>query len=69
MENLKFSDNLRTALSESNKTQKNLADFLGTTQATVSRWIAGINEPDLKTFVKICEFLEETPNSLLGYEE
>lgn len=69
MKELKFANNLKTALSMNNKTQKELADFLGTTQQTVSRWIAGINEPDLETLLKICEFINETPNSLLGLED
>ncbi|MDE5943474.1 MAG: helix-turn-helix domain-containing protein [Clostridia bacterium] len=67
MHQLQFSHNLKTALAESKKTQKELADYLGTTQQTVSRWLMGINEPNLETLLKICTFLNETPNTLLGF--
>ena len=49
--------------------QSELALKLQTTQQTVSRWLKGINEPDLDTLLKICLYLNETPNSLLGYDE
>ena len=48
---------------------KDLARILGTTQQTVSRWLTGVNEPDFETLFKICEILNETPNSILGFEE
>ncbi|MDE7164684.1 MAG: helix-turn-helix domain-containing protein [Clostridiales bacterium] len=69
MKLLKFPENLRNALAESEMTQIKLADLLGTTQATVNRWIKGINEPDLTTLLEICLYLDETPNSLLGYDD
>ena len=69
MKQLKFSENLKFAINTNNKTQKQLADYLGTTQQTVSRWLTGINEPDLSTLLKICEYLNETPNSLLGFND
>lgn len=69
MKLLKFSENLKTALAVNNKTQKELATYIGTTQQTVSRWLSGINEPDFSTLLKICIFLNETPNSLLGFDD
>lgn len=62
-----FGKNLKLALVDNGITQKQLAEHLKTTQATVSRWIKGINEPDLATFLKICLFLNENPNDLLGF--
>lgn len=69
MKLLKFSENLKSALTLNNKTQKDLADYIGTTQQTVSRWLGGINEPDLTTLLEICIFLNETPNSILGFDD
>ena len=66
---LQFGNNLKTALSVSVISQKELADKLGTTQQTISRWINGINEPDLATLLNICIILNETPNSLLGFND
>ena len=65
----RFPENLKKALADGNKTQQDLADKLKTTQATVSRWLNGINEPDFQTLLEICVYLDETPNSLLGYDE
>ncbi len=69
MKLLKFSENLKEALRVNHITQLELAKKLDTTQQTISRWLKGINEPDLETFLEICLYLNETPNSLLGYED
>ena len=66
---MKFPENLQNALSACRKTQQELANHLGVTQSTVSRWLNGKCEPDFKTLWEICVFLEETPDSLLGYDE
>lgn len=64
-----FPENLKKALADSSKTQQDLAVNLNTTQQTVSRWTNGVNEPDFQTLLEICVYLDETPNSLLGYDE
>lgn len=64
----KFAENLRIALKSNNLTQKELANKLGTTQQTVSRWLLGINEPDFNTLIEICIYLNETPDSMLGFD-
>ena len=69
MKLLKFSENLRQALAIHEITQQSLANQIGTTQQTVSRWIKGENEPDLTTLLEICLYLGETPNALLGYDD
>ncbi len=69
MKLLKFPENLRTALLEHGMTQKDLAERVSTTQQTVSRWLKGINEPDLTTLLEICLYLDETPNAILGYDD
>ena len=69
MKLLKFPENLREALAVHEMTQQDLANHIGTTQQTVSRWLKGVNEPDLTTLLEICLYLGETPNSLLGYDD
>lgn len=69
MKLLKFSENLREALTAHRMTQQDLANRIGTTQGTVSRWLNDVNEPDLTTLLQICLYLGETPNSLLGYDD
>ena len=69
MKLLKFAENLQAALKANEMTQKELADLFGTTQATVNRWLKGVNEPDLTTLLEICLYLGETPNEILGYDD
>jgi transcriptional regulator with XRE-family HTH domain len=69
MEQVKFSANLREALTTHEMTQKQLANQLGTTQQSVSRWLTGVTEPDLTLIYEICKCLGETPNRLLGFED
>lgn len=69
MKLLKFAENLRMALAENEMTQKELADLLGTTQQTVSRWLKEVNEPDLTTLLEICLHLSVSPNEILGYDD
>ena len=66
---MNFSKNLRKAMIENQMTQTTLANKLGTTQQTVSRWLQGINEPDLSTLIRICIYLNEEPNDLLGFSD
>lgn len=69
MKLLKFAENLKIALHDKKMTQQDLANLVGTTQATVNRWLKGINEPDLTVLLEICLYLDETPNALLGYDD
>ena len=65
----KFAENLRKALNINKISQQKLANNLGTTQATVSRWVNGECEPELSMLIEICLLLDETPNELLGFED
>lgn len=69
MKLLKFAENLQRELVEQGLMQKDLASYLGTTQQTISRWLKGINEPDLSTLLEICLHLNISPNEILGYDE
>ena len=69
MKLLKFKENLKLSMKANNITQTKLAKYLNTTQQTVSRWLNGQNEPDMETLLLICIYLNETPNSLLGFDE
>lgn len=69
MKLLKFPKNLRNALRDNKMTQQELANLVGTTQATVNRWLKGINEPDLATLLEICLYLGVSPNEILGYDD
>lgn len=49
--------------------QQMLADKLGTTQQSISRWIKGQTEPSLDDVLLTCYFLGEEPNELLGFND
>jgi len=48
-----WADRLRRLLKELNLTQAGLAERLGVSPATVSRWLAGKNEPTAETYVAL----------------
>lgn len=52
-------------LNISGKTQAELADYLGVTQASVSNWVNGVKIPRMDKIDKICEFLNCTRSDLL----
>lgn len=54
-----------TKLAASGKTQTELADYLGVTQASVSNWVNGVKLPRMDKVDKICTFLNCSRSSLL----
>lgn len=55
--NMRFAKELRRILAERDITQKDLADYIGVTAPTVSRYVAGLRIPSGRTMVKISEYL------------
>lgn len=53
----KMADSLRIALSTKQMRQKDLARILGTSEATVSRYLNGKGIPDTITLMRICSTL------------
>lgn len=53
---------------EKNMKQKDLANLLGVTSKTISRWETGKYMPDLSLFTEICEKLDISLNELLQGE-
>ena len=58
---------LRQNFEFSNYTQKDLAEYLGVSEAVVSRWCRGKSEPSLRHFVQICEFFNVSASYLIRY--
>lgn len=57
--------NLRKA---ANETQNDLADALGVSNRTVSKWENGESEPDCHTLMELARHYRTTVDNLLGYE-
>lgn len=66
---LKFPQNLEYLLKSRCMSQQKLADILGTTQATINRWVKGINQPDFMDLILISIIFDETIDYLLGKED
>ena len=56
-------------MAEEKISQQSLSEKLNTTQATVSRWVTGVNQPDFDLLFRRCEILDRTPNELLGWKD
>ena len=65
MNEIKFSENLKTLRTANKLTQKQLADKIGVDQRTVSAWEKGICEPNFSILSKLCEIFNEDFNNIL----
>ena len=64
-----FCERLQQLRQESNLTQAQLADILGTTQRRISYFESGKIEPDLLTLWKIADFFDCSIDDLIGRKE
>ena len=62
---IKFAENLKALRRVAGITQKQLAGVLEVDQRTISAWEHGICEPSFTLLAKLCEFFEETFDSIL----
>ena len=62
---IKFAENLKALRRVAGITQKQLAGVLEVDQRTVSAWEHGICEPSFTLLAILCEFFEETFDSIL----
>lgn len=68
MDNLNFSENLVKLRHEKKITQEQVADFIGVTKASVSKWETKQSMPDILLLPKLASFFNVTIDQLLGYE-
>ncbi len=65
-----FKDNKIAELRKlANLSQRQLAKELGTSQANLSRWEQGLNEPSIIECWKIADFFDVTIDELCGRKE
>ncbi len=62
-----FTEILKNTLKSSGKSQKDLAEYVGVRQNTVSDWINKGNSPKVEQIYRICDFFEISTDSLFGY--
>ena len=63
-----FANSLKSLLEKRGMTQRALAEKLGTTEVTVSRYTSGNRTPNIETTVAIAEILGVSLDQLVGYE-
>lgn len=68
MDTLLFSENLVRLRREKKITQEELADFIGVTKASVSKWENRQSLPDILLLPLLASFFDVTVDQLLGYE-
>lgn len=68
-EKITFSKNLQQLLKEKKKTQKELADFLNISPASVNKYIKGITYPRFDKINQIATFFEVNEADLIGVAE
>lgn len=62
-------DNLKRLRKQQNKTQKQVAEFLGITREAYTQYENGSRRPDYETINSLADFFEVTVDSLLGRSE
>jgi len=68
MNTLKIAENLVMLRKQKKITQEELADFIGVTKASVSKWETGQSMPDILLLPQLATYFNVTVDALLGYE-
>ena len=64
-----FSMRLRELRTDKQMSMKQLAVAIGTTDAAISNWENGINEPKISYVIRLCQFFDVSADYLLGIED
>ena len=68
MNRLNLPDNIIRLRHEKKLTQEELADFMGVTKASVSKWEKGSSTPDIMLLPQLAAYFDVTVDELIGYE-
>ena len=68
MSNINIADNIVRLRHEKKLTQEQLADFVGVTKASVSKWETAQSMPDILILPKLASYFGVSIDELLGYE-
>lgn len=63
-----FAKQLRLLKDQRGLTQKDIADRLDTTEATVSRYVSGVRTPNIETAVELASLLGVSMDTLCGID-
>lgn len=68
MDDLNFAQNITAFRHKHGITQEALADFIGVTKASVSKWETGQSLPDIQMLLLLATYYDVTLDELLGYQ-
>lgn len=57
---------MRELREDNDKTQQDVADFLGTSQTMYARYERGANELPIRHLIRLCEYYDVSSDYLLG---
>jgi putative transcriptional regulator len=60
---------LRVVLAETNKSNRDIANHLGMSETTVSKWVNNRKQPSLQIIFEIAKYLKISPTDLVEKEE
>nr|WP_302761446.1 helix-turn-helix transcriptional regulator [Phocaeicola coprocola] len=61
-----YINRIKIALAEQNKTNRWLAEKIGKSDITISRWVQNKTQPSLEQLVEIAKLLEISPKDLIN---
>lgn len=66
MSSTNYIQRMRDLREDSDKTQQNVADYLGTSQTMYARYERGANELPIRHLISLCELYDVSADYLLG---
>lgn len=66
MGNTNYIQRMRDLREDSDRTQQNIADYLGTSQTMYARYERGANELPIRHLISLCELYDVSADYLLG---
>lgn len=61
-----YNEIIRELREDNDKTQKEIADYLGTTQQVYSRYEKGENEMPIRHIISLCKYYNASSDYILG---
>jgi transcriptional regulator with XRE-family HTH domain len=65
----KYTERIRELREDHDKSQRELAQYLGTTQQVYSRYESGINEIPVRHIIALCQYYRVSADYILGLSD
>lgn len=64
-----YTERIRDLREDHDKTQQEIAEYLGTTQQVYSRYEKGINEMPIRHIIALCKYYHVSSDYILGLKD